>query len=72
MLVYAVGGMALAAALCLLGGYGLKGMGGTIVRFPLFMASWLPLQVISLFKDTKKWSVIAHQGSLQKSGSAAF
>lgn len=72
VLAYALGGMALAAALCLLGGYGLRGMGGTIVRFPLFMASWLPLQMISLFKDTKKWSVISHQGNLQKSGSAAF
>ena len=54
--------MALGAALCLVGGYGLWGMGRTILIFPVFMASWLPLQVISLFKDTKKWKPITHGG----------
>lgn len=62
VLAYCLGGMALAAALCLLGGYGLRGMGRAVMLFPVFMASWLPLQVISLFKDTKTWHVIAHQG----------
>ena len=60
--LYLAGGMALGAALCLVGGYGLWGMGRTILIFPVFMASWLPLQVISLFKDTKKWKPIAHGG----------
>ena len=60
--LYLAGGMALGAALCLIGGYGLRGMGRTILIFPVFMASWLPLQVISLFKDTKKWKPIAHGG----------
>ena len=60
--LYLAGGMALGAALCLIGGYGLWGMGRTILIFPVFMASWLPLQVISLFKDTKKWKPIAHGG----------
>lgn len=55
-----LGGMALAVFLCLSGGYGLRGMGGAVLLFPVFMASWLPLQVVSLFKDTKKWSPIAH------------
>lgn len=53
-------GMALGAALCLLGGYGLRGMGRSILLFPIFTATWLPLQMLSLFKDTKKWQVIAH------------
>ena len=44
--LYALCGMALAAVLALLGGYGLLGMAGTIVLFPVFMASWMPLQVI--------------------------
>ena len=58
--LYCVGGMAL--LLCLLGGYGLQGMTKTIVLFPVFMASWLPLQVISLFRDTKQWYAVAHNG----------
>ena len=60
-LAYA-GTAALGAALCLLGGYGLKGMGKTLLVFPLFMASWLPLQVLSLFRDTKQWHAIQHTG----------
>ena len=66
--LYVLGGMALAAVLSLLGGYGLRGMAGTIAIFPVFMASWMPLQVISLFRDTKNWKAIAHQG---RGGSAA-
>ena len=66
--LYMLGGMALAAVLSLLGGYGLRGMAGAIAVFPVFMASWMPLQVISLFRDTKNWKAIAHQG---RGGSAA-
>lgn len=61
-LLYCAGGALLATALCLLGGYGLRGMGRTVALFPVFMASWLPLQVISLFKDTRQWRPIAHTG----------
>ena len=57
-----VGGVALSVLLCLLGGYALQGMTRTILLFPVFMASWLPLQVISLFKDTRKWHAITHSG----------
>lgn len=66
--LYYVGGMALSIVLCLLGGYGLQGMTRTILIFPLFMASWLPLQVISLFKDTRQWQVIAHNGQKSVAG----
>lgn len=59
------GFLALGAALCLAGGYGLKGMGPAIALYPIFMASWMPLQVISLFKDTKQWHVVAHHGRVQ-------
>lgn len=61
-LLYYMGGALLGAALCLAGGYGLRGMGRTVALFPVFMASWLPLQVISLFRDTKHWKPIAHTG----------
>ena len=60
--LYYVGGVALSVLLCLLGGYGLQGMTRTILLFPVFMASWLPLQVVSLFRDTRKWHAIAHSG----------
>lgn len=59
---YQLLGMALACILCALGGYGLKNMGKTVAVFPVFMASWLPLQMLSLLKDTKKWHPIAHTG----------
>ena len=59
--LYCVGGMALGVLLCLLGGYGLQGMTKTIVLFPVFMASWLPLQVISLFRDTKQWYAVLYR-----------
>ena len=58
--LYLAGGMALAVLLCLTGGYGLEGMTKSILLFPIFMASWLPLQIVSLFKDTKRWKPIAH------------
>lgn len=58
--LYWAGGMALAVFLCLAGGYGLRGMTGTVLFFPVFMASWVPLQMASLFKDTKTWRPIAH------------
>ena len=60
--LYSVGGMALGVALCLLGGYELQRMTKAILLFPVFMASWLPLQVASLFRDTKTWRPVAHQG----------
>ena len=71
VLAYCAGSMVLAAALCLLGGYGLRGMGRAIALFPVFMASWLPLQVVSLFKDTKTWKVVAHQGGRARASSGA-
>ena len=66
--LYALGGMALGVGLCLLGGYGLRGMTRTILLFPVFMASWLPLQVVSLFMDTKKWSAVSHGGQRAVAG----
>lgn len=66
--LYYVGGVALSVLLCLLGGYALQGMTRTILLFPVFMASWLPLQVISLFKDTRKWHAITHSGPAAVAG----
>ncbi len=60
--LYILFGMVLGTALAVLGGYGLRNMAKTILIFPIFMASWMPLQVISLFRDTKNWKAVAHQG----------
>ena len=54
----ALGGM----LLCLLGRYRPEEMLGAVLLFPLFMASWLPLQVLSLFHDTTRWHAIQHEG----------
>ena len=32
--------------------------------FPVFMASWLPLQVLALFKNTTHWRQIRHGGKI--------
>lgn len=37
-------------------------MGKAVLLFPLFMASWLPLQIASLCRETKKWEEIRHTG----------
>ena len=31
-----------------------------VLLFPLFMASWVPLQVLALFRKTTDWQVIPH------------
>ena len=54
--------VALAAVLCLVERYPLWEMRRAILLFPLFMASWLPLQMLSLVKDTRQWRVVPHVG----------
>lgn len=60
--LYGVGGMALGVVLSLLGGYALRDMTKSIFFFPIFMASWLPLQIYSLFHDSTQWRQVAHHG----------
>ncbi len=52
----------LGLVLSLAEGYGLRGMLPAICGYPLFMATWMPLQVAALFKDTTSWREIRHQG----------
>lgn len=54
--------MLLAVFLCWYGGYPVKKMLPTILGFPVFMASWAPIQLISLFIPVKTWSEIKHTG----------
>ena len=60
-LLLGYGAMTLAALLLSYAG-GYCPWGRTILVFPLFMASWLPLQILSLFSATRQWHPIAHTG----------
>lgn len=48
--------------LCWYGGYPVRRMWKTIWMFPIFMASWGPLQLLALIVPVKSWSVIQHSG----------
>lgn len=62
-LVLSYAGLALVGlALCALGGYPISRMGATVAMFPIFMASWVPLQVMALFVPVRRWSAIEHSG----------
>ncbi len=52
----------LALFLCRCGGYPIKPMLPAILLFPLFMASWAPLQLYALFVPVKTWTEIRHNG----------
>lgn len=52
----------LAVALCWMGGYPVKKMGPTIAMFPVFMASFIPIQIYALFEPVRKWETIEHTG----------
>ena len=56
----ALGTMAFAALLAVLGGYRDRRVVRTVLGFPLFMAAWLPLQAVSLVCRTRRWQPIAH------------
>ena len=64
-----VGMTLLGLLLCPLGGYPLKEMKGAVLLHPLFMASWVPLQVMALFWPVKQWTPIAHMGQADVAGS---
>lgn len=52
----------LALFLCRYGGYPIRKMRSTILMFPIFLASWGPLQLLALFVPVKSWSEIKHNG----------
>lgn len=58
-LLCALGGVVLAR----LGGYGGRAAAGAVLVFPLFMATWAPLQVISALRRTRTWQPIRHGAS---------
>ena len=48
--------------LCILGGYSVRRMLPTILLYPLYTASWFPLQLAALFLPIRSWKPIPHQG----------
>lgn len=52
----------IAAAACKYSALRFRTMWKSILLFPVFMASWLPLQVISLFFRQRDWREIRHWG----------
>ena len=60
----ALGLMAFAALLAVLGGYRDRRIIRTIMGFPLFMAAWLPIQIVSLVSRTRSWQPIVHSRAL--------
>lgn len=54
---------AAAVLLAKIGGYG-RTVWKSVLTFPVFMASWLPLQVLSLLRRTREWKIIDHTRSL--------
>lgn len=58
-----IGCTGMAAVLARVGGYGTRVWKGVFL-FPLFMATWLPLQVVSLIWRTRQWKTISHTRSL--------
>ena len=71
MVLPLLGSMAGGAILSMIGGYGLKGMGRALLFFPVFTASWMPLQLCSLFHDTRSWKPIVHVGAEAVRGQTA-
>ncbi len=51
------------AVLAKVGGYGAKVV-KSVLTFPIFMASWLPLQILSLVRRTREWKIINHTRGL--------
>lgn len=54
--------MLLAVFLCFYGGYPVRKMLPAIFGFPIFMASWAPIQLLALFVPVRTWSEIRHGG----------
>ena len=55
-----------AAVLARAGGLSVRRMAGGILLFPVFMASWVPLQIVSLVRRTRTWTEIRHGSCLPK------
>ena len=59
MLAYA-GGVALAAAIALISGDWDARIAKSVFTYPIFLATWLPLQLLAIIHTTQKWEEIRH------------
>ena len=67
----AYGGLCLAAlALLRLTGGWKAGMGRAVLMFPVFMATWMPLQLLALVKKTAQWRAIPHTARMSSAAAA--
>lgn len=65
LILGALGMMLAAAFLWLLGGYPAGKMLPTVVTFPIFMVSWMPLYVLALLRPCRQWEAIPHNGQAE-------
>ena len=65
LLLVGAGMIVLAAAAAVSFGYRGRGMIKSVLMFPLFMASWLPLQVMAALHPVRSWRPIRHSRALR-------
>ena len=65
LLLVGAGMIVLAAAAAVSFGYRGRGMIKSVLMFPLFMASWLPLQTAALAHPVRSWRPIRHSSALR-------
>ena len=65
LLLVGAGMIVLAAAAAVGFGYRGRGMIKSVLFFPLFMASWLPLQAAALARPVRSWRPIRHSRALR-------
>ena len=65
LLLVGAGMIVLAAAAAVSFGYRGRGMIKSVLMFPLFMASWLPLQTAALAHPVRSWRPIRHSRALR-------
>lgn len=65
LLLVGAGMIVLAAAAAVGFGYRGRGMIKSVLLFPLFMASWLPLQAAALARPVRSWRPIRHSRALR-------
>lgn len=58
-----IGCTIVAAVLARIGRYSMSVI-KSVLTFPLFMVTWLPLQIVSLVRRTRQWNIISHTRSL--------
>jgi len=59
LLAYA-GGVALAAAISLISGDWDARIAKSVFAYPIFLATWLPLQLLAIIHTTQSWEEIRH------------